>query len=192
VPISKLEKGDLVKTFDHVEQKWIYSKFITYLHRDKDMIGKYLSIKTETNKNLIISHKHFILRIKSIAGEDYESEYVFASKLKLNDILLTETENQEKRMEKVVSIEEVYDQGAYAPLTEAGTISVNSIVASCYANSITHELADFIFQPLILWSKYFEGLFDLEKGHINGIYWYAEYLRNLLPFIPFSSNLVFF
>ena len=118
--------------------------------------------------------------------------------MKENDVLISENSLEDE----IIGIENVYEKGAYAPLTESGTISVNSIYASCYSNTIIHEIAHFVMQPIILINKVIDyfNLFDLAmltsteypSNYNNGIYWYPNFFYNLLPYIPFSSYAVVF
>ena len=111
--------------------------------------------------------------------------------------------NSEFEYERLVQKEEVMEKGAYAPLTETGTVYVNSILASCYANTIVNDLAHYLFQPLVLLSKYvdieyfkFFGASESRNESSNdesyGIFWYCKFFLNLLPYIPFSSYIVSF
>ncbi len=196
ISISDLKRGDMVKTYDQKQSKWIYSKFVTYLHKDESVVGKYLLIKTSSNKTLTISSHHFIARLNK--KQNSKIEFVFAKYLKLNDVLISENSLQDE----IIQIENVYEKGAYAPLTESGTISVNSIYASCYSNTIVHEIAHLVMQPIILINKLIDyfSLFDLASltsttspsNFKNGIYWYPNFFYNLLPYIPFSSYAVVF
>lgn len=174
---------------------------------DSKIMGRFVNIKTDKNKSLTVSRHHFVARIKQnreIEISEENIEFIFAKDLKTNDILISLNENK-REFERIIEIETVYEQGAFAPLTEEGTLMVNSLYVSCYANTIVHDLAHFLFQPIIKWSVYFRDYFDMlfyrlftdvqiDETHSQqeGIYWYAKMFLNLLPFIPFASNVVFF
>ncbi len=53
----------------------------------------------------------------------------------------------------VINIEKHVQQGYTAPLAETGTILVNNIDASCYADVNSQLLANMAMKPLILWQK---------------------------------------
>jgi hypothetical protein len=192
IKISDLKQGDHIKTYDSAQQKWIFSKFITYLHINRNIIGQYISVQTSGNKTLTISPLHYIARL----GKDNNIEFVYAKDLKVNDYLITESDTQEY----ITSLNEIFDEGAYAPLTEAGTLSVNSIYASCYANIAENSWAHYFFQPIIQLSKYFTNLkfYDDEQftqqthDQETGMFWYARFFFKALPYIPFSSSIVQF
>ncbi len=115
------------------------------MHKDENVISKYISIRTSFNQTITISSLHLIA--KSINSK---LEFVFAKEINLGDYIKAES-----GVEQVIELREVYRNGAYAPLTESGTIVVDSVLASCYANTNWHTAAHFLFQPLIQFSKYF-------------------------------------
>jgi len=126
---------------------------IASLHKDENVLAKYISIKTSFNQTITISSLHLIA--KQINSK---LEFTFARDINLGDVIKAES-----GLEKVIELSEVYRHGAYAPLTEAGTIVVDSVLASCYANTNWHSAAHFLFQPLIKFSKFFNvesGLLD--------------------------------
>ena len=104
----------------------------------------------------------------------------------------------------IVKIETIFDMGVYAPLTESGTLAVNSIFASCYANTLWHNLAHLFFYPIIQISKYFNidalnqymentwSQIKNEDDKTKGIFWYAKFFHSIVDYIPFSSSLVAF
>ena len=201
IRISEIKQGDFLKTYDPSARQWIFSKFVTYLHKNEQAVGKYLSIQTSGNKTLVVSPLHFVARVDKKHRTDFEShiEYVFAKNLRVNDYLMADA-NSELSLERVVHIETVLDAGAYAPLTESGTLLVNSLYASCYANSVWHTLAHVIFYPIIQLSKYvnidaitqYMDFASISSQNNHGIFWYATIFRKLVYFIPFSSNVVVF
>jgi hypothetical protein len=212
IRIAELKKGDLIKTYDLKQQKWSYSRFVTYLHSDNKIVTRYIAIRTSNNKSLSISPLHLIA--KRTSGGSIE--FVFAKDLQLNDVIVSEggtsgANEHQAVYEKIAELRETYESGAYAPLTEHGTVAVNSLMASCYANTRFHNFIHLLFQPVIFVSKYFNdnGALDSESHKLltpsrttigmgdeanmfTNMFWYAEFLLNLLPFVPFSSSIVVF
>jgi hypothetical protein len=182
IQVSDLQRGDLVKSFDSSSNQWKYSRFVFFLHKDEQTQAEYISIKTSSNKNLKISTMHLIPK----RGNQNEMEFVLAKDLKLNDILVSE-DNQN---EIIIDLTKLVEQGAYAPLLESGTISVNNILASCYANTKWHGLAHLAFQPVIQLSNFF-NMENTQANSENGINWYAGLLSSVLPIIPMSSSFVY-
>ena len=173
--------------------KYKYSKFMFYLHNDNTILSKYISIKTSMNKTLLIS-KYHLIPIRST--DNNNMKYIFANELKLNDILISNTNN-----EYVIELNEVFEYGAYAPLLESGTILVNDILASCYANSKWHDLIHFIFQPVIKLYNLInveEYTLNNENNNLienelpNNVFWYAKLLYSLFKYLPYSDSYIIF
>ena len=187
INISDLEYGDYVKSYDLSKNEWIYSKFIFYLHKDDNIKAEYISIKTSTNKLLKLSKYHLIA-----INNSNNIEFIYANDLKLNDILIIDNNNNE--VNYIININIIIEYGAYAPLLQSGTISVNNILASCYANTKWHNLVHLIFQPVIKISNYFNvNNYDLNyKSNDDlpdGVFWYAKLIHKTVTTLPFSDSL---
>lgn len=195
VKISALKKGDYVKTYDFNNRKWKFSRFVIFMHKDEEMIAEYILIKTTLGKSISISPLHLIATQKEINSS--KIDFVFARDVKSSDYLITEDS-----VEQIAEIKVIYEKGAYAPLTESGTISVNSIAASCYAHTKYPDLIHLLFQPIIQFSKYFsidsqtmDSFFQTESkemGLPKDAFWYTKFLFNLLPYVPYSSSFIIF
>merc|ERR1719220_976843 len=62
--------------------------------------------------------------------------------------------------ERVVDIDHETKRGIYTPLTVAGTILVDNVLASCYADFLFQSVADLAFLPV----KLFPWLLDNEES----------------------------
>jgi hypothetical protein len=140
IRISEIKEDDLLSAYDVNTNQKLFSKFVAFSHEDADLETSYVEIITESSKKLKISDYHLILKVDSEM-----TQFVFASELKVNDILLVASSNSELVAERIVSLRNVLDSGAYAPLTEIGTVIVNDVVASCYFNLRSHSLAHSVF-----------------------------------------------
>ena len=187
INISDLEYGDYVKSYDLSKNEWIYSKFIFYLHKDDNIKAEYISIKTSTNKLLKLSKYHLIA-----INNSNNIEFIYANDLKLNDILIIDNNNE---INYIININIIIEYGAYAPLLQSGTISVNNILASCYANTKWHNLVHLIFQPIIKISSYLNvNKYDLYKSNDlpDSVFWYAGVIYSLKDYLKYmDSSLVF-
>ena len=183
INISDLEYGDYVKSYDLSKNEWIYSKFIFYLHKDDNIKAEYISIKTSTNKLLKLSKYHLIA-----INNSNNIEFIYANDLKLNDILIIDNNNE---INYIININIIIEYGAYAPLLQSGTISVNNILASCYANTKWHNLVHLIFQPIIKISSYLNvNKYDLYKSNDlpDTVFWYAKLIHKSVTTLPFSDS----
>ena len=183
VPIDTLSPGDYIKTFDHSSEQIVFSKFVDYLHYEPSRLVDYIVVKTEVNVDLEVSDHHLIQR-KS--GSSYE--YVFAKDLQLADEIFVSAQDGGIQVSKISELDRVTKQGAYAPLTEHGTLLANKVLASCYAHVISHELAQLFFLPIRLWDRYLNNeQIDTtsmkDDTYVNN---YLVYLLELMKYPPFS------
>jgi len=135
VSISKLRTGDFVKAFDMSSNEQVFSRFVGYSHANADTLAKFVEVHTSSQKLIKLTEKHLIAKV--FGGN---TDMVFASELKVGDVVLTDGEHTET----VVRLSESLEQGVYSPLTEQGTVVVNGVVASCYANYRSHEVAHMV------------------------------------------------
>ena len=187
VRIDELTPGDYIKTYDHSTKQHVFSKFIDYLHYEPERLENYVSLKTDSSVDLEISEYHLIQRV---AGSSYE--YVFAKDLQLGDQIFVSTETQDEVLKSTITaIETIAKLGAYAPLTEHGTLLANKVLASCFAHVISHELAQWFFLPIRLIDRYIAGEQITTSAAENNkeVSYMNSYLVNLLELMnhqPFS------
>lgn len=101
--------------------------------------------------------------------------YVNAASIKLNDLLRVYSQEEKKMTEfKVIKIEFDVKTGFVAPLTQEGTILVNNIDSSCYAEVKDHYMADLAMTPIKLWfrlkkflSQHFENNISTTNTNID-------------------------
>ena len=170
IKVSELQSGHYIRTYDHSSKQIVNSRFIDYLHFDKSALFKFISIKTaaETSEtaapmpSLEISEYHLIQRLKRDSSSEHE--FVFAKDLVKGDKLFLMTESGSMKYAEITELDEVYEQGAYAPLTEHGTLIVNNVLASCFANTPYHGLVHAAFYPYIVWSTTFAAQSKIEQS----------------------------
>ena len=71
--------------------------------------------------------------------------------------------------------------GVYAPVTERGTIVVDDVIVSCYAEFSSHSTAHACLAPL-RYAYYANQLMSgwlFQHSDVDGIHWYATLLRRL-------------
>ena len=111
--------------------------------------------------------------------------YIKASTVKVGDVMRVYSADKLIDAE-IIEIEIEIKQGYTAPLTESGTILVNDIHSSCYAEINSHWIADLAMKPIKVWyklSKYF-GITESTSSD-NGLSFYSAVLQqftaNVLP-----------
>ncbi len=182
--ISDLNYGDMIKTIDQSSNKIVYSKFITYLHRDEHVLADFIKIITNQNKTIKISEKHLVATLRN-----KKVEFILAKNLNENDFLVSYDDNENMIYEEIISIiKYVQEIGVYAPLTETGTMLVDDVLVSCYANIDKHDWAHFAFKLYIYPKNFYEFIINNlftrndNKEYYNRLHWFANFLLNSMPY----------
>ena len=193
INISLLKNGDYVRTVSS-NFTWKYTKMITFLHKDEKIVSNFYVLKMLNHSEpLKLSAEHLIARFDL---ETKRQEFIYAKDVKIGDLLFSHLKNDHV---KVIDISVEAEKGAYAPLTEDGTLFVNNILVSCYANIQSHKLAHFSMQPIIMTSKLFGNFFNFApqiaqpNSQLTGkTFWYSDFLINFLANLPTQiSDLIY-
>jgi len=129
-----------------------YSPILTFfVHQKQGPTIDYLQISTNESI-LVITSTHLLLMRHH--NEVNSPRYLQASRLRVGDTIFSiqpYTNGTMKKM-KVIGVSQNFKRNdAYAPLTESGTLVVDSIAVSCYAQYESHSLIHLAMFPLRLW-----------------------------------------
>ena len=119
-------------------------------------LGLYYTITAEGNTQLTLSEAHLIFQIRLLRGPfgEHTSRSVHASQIKPGDrIVIQDPTCKWAAMKMVTSVSVAERVGAFAPVTQEGTMIVDGVWVSCYADIVDHDLADSLMAPL----KSFDG-----------------------------------
>ena len=182
--IIELRPGDFVQAIDS-DGKLISSEIVFLMHKNTTKEGSlifwlrrfeffenwfnlamFLILSDSKNNSISLSSSHLLFT--------KEAGYVNAVKVKLGDTLRHYSVDKQEFVDlKVTSIRFELKRGYTAPLTNEGTILVNNIDASCYAEINSHTLADWSMFPMKLWyklTKYFGGKYHVADNVDTDIY----------------------
>lgn len=144
--------------------------------------------------------------VEGVQGEEVVTE--FAERVRVGDRVLVPGATRHDRhggatataaevaagdavLDTVVDVQLVLESGVFAPLTRAGTVVVDDVVASCYAVVDSQRLAHWAFGPLRVWFNLKEAVQRLGRMMLlsgkagkappppQGIHWYADALYSL-------------
>ena len=74
---------------------------------------------------------------------------VYASQIKPGDYILVQVRQcKGPAFDEVTAVSAAERQGAFAPVTQEGTMIVDGVWVSCYADIADHDLADYLMAPL--------------------------------------------
>ena len=131
-----------------------YSRVVGFLHRSIDIAPtQYLSFNFDNDQQLEISPKHCIFLAD---GHD-----VFAQDVQVGDVMASG--------QVVRSIQYTKHNSLIAPLTESGTVMVNGVLASCYADfphAISHAVVSYPMQIYNLFATAYFGWDTSSSNHV--------------------------
>jgi hypothetical protein len=142
--MKDLAVGDVVRVVTP-DGRVQWSNTCGWLHREPEQMGKYLRLTT-SRRQLYISACHLVAVVKNGTVS-----YVQAGEVEVGTPLLEcdlESATPGVWANAVTSIEMMQCQGIYAPLTEAGTVVVDGVAASCYAATHSHKAAHAAMKPM--------------------------------------------
>ncbi|XP_041356556.1 indian hedgehog protein-like [Gigantopelta aegis] len=159
----------------------VFTEVKTFLKRYIHQNTTYRTLITEQGHHVTMSYNHLIFASATNTSANMESR--FAMSVKPGDyIFTTKACGRDLCPERVVQVSVSLKQGLYVPVTDAGTLVVNGIFASCYA-SCPHHLGHLFVSPF----RWFPWLLDpwQQDGYspiISGL----EYLAS--RFLPMSLS----
>ncbi|KAM9751891.1 desert hedgehog protein [Menidia menidia] len=162
--LSSLSAGDWVMALSETGQV-VFSQVLLFLHRDRESCSTFVFLETEDGHTLALTSHHLVFVDPRCRHDSSQYQAQFASRAKTGDCVLISTAGGQARPSRIVSVSAAESVGVYAPLTEAGTLFVDGVLASSYAVVEDHRLAHWAFGPLrllyslnqLLWGETKEG-----------------------------------
>lgn len=147
--LSSLAPGDRVMALSGTGQV-VFSPVILFLHQDQKRWSTFLSLETEDGHRLVLTSYHLVFLSSHCRPDRSQYQAQFASRAKLGNCVLIHTAGGSVHPSRIISIAVEESVGVYAPLTEAGTMFVDGVLASSYALVEHHHLAHWVFGPVRL------------------------------------------
>ena len=165
--LKDLRAGGEVHTVND-EGRQVYTTVLTFPDFKPHSLQTYLRLHFTDGQSLTVSERHLVFK-----RDSGTKVAVFAEEIAVGDYLFKHSKlHKSLQAMQVVSVEETQVHGAYAPLTEHGTLLVDGVFTSCYAQIRSHRVAHFSLAPLRLWKSWFPS-----KKVQNGIHSYAQHLQ---------------
>jgi len=161
IPLSKLKKGDLVKSLDGNGQE-IFTPFLGWLDKDSSKVTPFLKLTTENSSSVVLTAHHFLM---STPDPDHPSEMKRADEVAEGDFLLTSS-----GLERVSSISRVTERGRGSPLTMTGDLLINGVLSSNYAHAPSHSIAHLWMTPF----RWFDLLSNSDTKKENFVRRYSK------------------
>ena len=153
-----------------------YSPVLTFLlHEQQRPAINYLQISTN-HSTLEITPSHLILMRHQ--GDTTPPRYLRAARLRPSDNIFSVRSHSNESIEETQVIEVIRNverNDAYAPLTESGTLVVDDMVVSCYAQYEHHSLIHAAMFPFRMYNKIKYHTLHLDSyTQTNGLHAYVQ------------------
>ena len=161
----------------------VYTEVLTFLDRDPVTRKLFYTLQTESGARLSLTAAHLIFVSEGNcsegavpAGSALRTAYAGSTRPG-QCVLVSEGEpgrtHREGHLSRITRVSLREGRGAFAPLTQQGTVVVDGVVASCYAVVDQHSLAHWAFSPLRLMHSW-TGTTGRQG---DGIHWYSQLLH---------------
>lgn len=183
--MSELRPGDrvLASSGSDGSGKLVYSEVLTFLDRDPVTRRLFYTLQTDAGLQLSLTAAHLIFISEGNCSEGAEPargalRTVYASDARPGQCVLVSEgkagqRQREGRLSRISRVGVTERRGSFAPLTRAGTVVVDGVVASCYAVVDQHSVAHGAFAPLRLIHSWTGST----GAHSDGIHWYSQLLH---------------
>ncbi|CAF3478283.1 unnamed protein product [Adineta steineri] len=165
--ISLIKPGDKLLT---IEKSFIKStEMIMMLHKSKLEKALFYTFRTKSGHQISLTENHLV-PIKSHFNNN--EKYIPAKEIQKGDLLFILLNNRTIKYSPIICKTIEIKQAYYAPLTIKGTLLINNILSSCFANVKNHNLAQISMFPLRFYYTFLKlfhlkYLFNNENEDIN-------------------------
>lgn len=176
-PIADLRPGERVLASVGGDGELAYSEVLTFLDRDPGTWRLFYSLHTQAGARLTLTAAHLVFVSEGNCSEGAVAgrgalRTVYASDARPGQCVLV-AEGGKARLSQITQVGVRKGRGAFAPLTQQGTLVVDGVLASCYAVVEQHSLAHWAFSPLRL----VHGWTGSARSPGDGIHWYPRLLH---------------
>ncbi|XP_019869702.1 indian hedgehog B protein [Aethina tumida] len=185
--LSDLQIGEKILAKDPSTGDLVYSEVLMFLDYDPQDEREFQHVTLRSGRTLTLTGTHLVPVVTA-----NNSRTVYAAALKVGDSLLVSDGANGLVTDEIVELEAIRRTGVYAPLTVAGNLVVNDVVASCYASIDSQSIAHWAFLPLRFVNNIQDGISAVWRAISNplrshdtavsyskpsvGVHWYARML----------------
>lgn len=183
--ISELQPGERVLASEGSDGsgELVYSEVLAFLDRDPETLRLFYTLQTANGAHLSLTAAHLVFVTEGNCSEGAVPtrgtlRAVYGSDARPGQcVLVSEGEagqrHSEGHLSLITRVRVRASRGAYAPLTQQGTLVVDGVVTSCYAVVEQHSVAHWAFSPLRLIHSWTGST----GSHSDGIHWYSQLLH---------------
>uniref|UniRef100_A0A3Q3W3W9 Hedgehog protein n=1 Tax=Mola mola TaxID=94237 RepID=A0A3Q3W3W9_MOLML len=191
--ISDLRPGERVLA--SAGGQLVYSEVLAFLDRDPATRKLFYTLQTVAGARLSLTAAHLVFVSEGNCSEGAVPapgalRTVYASDARPGQCVLVAEgkvgqRHSEGHLSRITRVGVRQSRGAFAPLTQQGTLVVDGVVASCYAVVEQHSLAHWAFSPLRLMHSWTGST----GSHGDGMHWYSRLLHWLGTWLLDSGRL---
>ncbi|KAG5452273.1 Desert hedgehog protein B [Clonorchis sinensis] len=209
IPMRSLKIGDHVLTRDALTGDLIRTRVVGFLHRDEHAWRPNLRVtfnssfkngsicNSSSPSQLFLTPNH-IVYIKQEAESEIKVTSIFAGDLKIGDtIFMFDPLTNSVATARVINLLLIAEWqpeiiGLYAPLTETGTMLIDNLLVSCFAQFTNEYIAYVVTWPLQL---YYRLACWLKLDYVwpswqHGVHWFLEWVYHTMQ--PWLSGTLFY
>ena len=178
--MSQLALGDKIQSVDS-QGNLVYSEVLMFLDREPEERTRFVTLKTEDGAVLTLTASHLVYAGAPDCWDLQCMSPVYAGNVERGHNLLV----REGRMEAstVLSVTSSHHTGVFAPLTRAGNLVVDGVLASCYAVIDSQSIAHAAFAPVRWYYSLAASLGGASEPRTvrgpPGVHWYPDILYRL-------------
>ena len=195
--MSQVRLGDKLQSVDG-QGNLVYSEVLMFLDREPEERSRFVTLRTEEGTELTLTSSHLVYAGAPDCGSLQCMRPVYAGNVELGHTLMTREDRMMART--VVSVTSSHHTGVFAPLTRAGNVVVDGVLASCYAVIDSQKIAHTAFAPVRWYYSLKHTLATIVASSepsseprtlsvSSGIHWYPSMLYSLARLV-LPSHLV--
>ncbi|XP_059183764.1 indian hedgehog B protein-like [Centropristis striata] len=157
----------------------VHSEVLLFMDRDPVTWRLFYTLHTDAGARISLTAAHLVFVTEGNCSEGALPAHgalrtVYASDARPGQcVLVTQGDERRGRLSRVKQVSMRASRGAFAPLTQKGTLVVDGVVASCYAVVDQQTLAHWAFSPMRLVHSWT----GTTRRHGEGIHWYSRLLH---------------
>lgn len=177
ITMSKLQVNDFVEVAQD-DGTTSYERVYTFLDRDPQAKSTFVHVTTAQGV-LKVTSSHVVFVSKDASAALSQMASVFAKDVVTGEFMYVRDTSGKMVPAQVRSVHQVEAAGVYAPLTPSGTLVVDNVHVSAYAQFKHPGVAHAAMKPLS-WYHSVTGLFNSGKQEpSNGVHPYASVLQRI-------------
>lgn len=177
--MSQVRLGDRIQSVD-AQGNLVYSEVLMFLDREPEEKTRFVSLTTEEGAVLSLTSSHLVYAGAADCRLLECMSPVYAGNVQPGQNLMTR--DGSLVASTVISLTSSHHTGVFAPLTRAGNLVVDGVLASCYAVIDSQNIAHTAFAPVRWYYSLKHSLVSSEPRTVSpapGVHWYPNMLYSL-------------